>query len=92
MQSAFVDGWEMDPLHKKAAVSITDGHKAEFAWERAAEIVVKDNGPSFACQKCTASAGFNHIMPSQHLPQSNGEAEAAVKIAKKIYWKGKRKR
>lgn len=70
---------------KKAAVSITAGHKAEFAWERGAEMVIVDNGPWFACQKCTASASFDHIVPPQHLPQSNGKAEAAVKIAKKIY-------
>lgn len=35
----------MDHLHKKAALSITDGHKAEFAWERATEIVIMDNAP-----------------------------------------------
>lgn len=34
MQSAFVDGWEMDPLYEKAAVSITDGRKAEFDQEK----------------------------------------------------------
>jgi len=45
MQSALVDAWEMDLLYKKAAVSITDGHKAKFAWARAAEIVSMDNGP-----------------------------------------------
>lgn len=48
-------------------------------------MVIVDNGPWFACQKCTASASFDHIVPPQHLPQSNGKAEAAVKIAKKIY-------
>lgn len=72
-------------IKKKAAISITDGHKAEFAWERAAEIVIMDNGPWFACQKCTASAGSGHILPLQHLPQSNGEEETAVKIARKIH-------
>lgn len=34
MQSAFVDVCEMDPLYKKAAVSIMDGHKAEFDWDK----------------------------------------------------------
>lgn len=52
---------------------------------RTAERVIVDSGPQFACQKSTASSGFSRVVPSQHLPQFNSEAEAAVRIAKKIY-------
>ena len=49
--------------------------------------VMTDNGPQFASQEFKDFAdkyGFRHVTSSPHHHQANGEAEIAVKIAKKI--------
>ena len=49
--------------------------------------VFSDNGPQFVSEQFRQFAkkcDFNHIMSSPHLPNSNGEAERAVKTAKSI--------
>ncbi|XP_031330692.1 uncharacterized protein K02A2.6-like [Photinus pyralis] len=54
------------------------------------EILRTDNGPCFRGNKFKDFAekyGFQHITSSPLYPQSNGQAEAAVKIAKKILTK-----
>lgn len=66
------------------------GHcKSIFARHGIPEVVVSDNGPQFSRVKTSAFSafaqeyGFQHITSSPHYPQSNGLAEAAVKIIKK---------
>lgn len=51
------------------------------------EIVKSDNGPcysSYLFKQFAAEYGFNHVTSSPRFPQSNGQAESAVKIVKKI--------
>ena len=51
------------------------------------EELVSDNGPQFTSETFHLFAdkyGFRQTYSSPHFPQSNGEAESAVKIAKKI--------
>jgi transposase InsO family protein len=55
--------------------------KAIFARHGVPETVVSDNGPQFQPLK-TRDYGFSHVTPSPKYPQSNGFAEAAVKIVK----------
>jgi transposase InsO family protein len=62
--------------------------KSIFARHGVPETVISDNGPQFMrvnTSKFTAFAkeyGFNHITSSPRYPQSNGFAEAGVKIIK----------
>jgi len=61
--------------------------KTLFARFGIPEILKSDNGPQFACasmKSFSQECDFSHITSSPHLPQSNGEAEAGVKIAKHI--------
>ena len=49
--------------------------------------IVSDGGPQFSSGEFAQfgkDLGFVHRMTSPHFPQANGEAESAVKIAKKI--------
>ena len=51
------------------------------------EEIVSDNGTQFTSESFHTFAGkysFRQTFSSPHFPQSNGEAESAVKIAKRI--------
>ena len=54
------------------------------------EIVVSDNGPQFSAagfSKFAEDWGFTHLTSSPRCPQSNGEAEHAVKTVKALITK-----
>ena len=51
------------------------------------DIIISDNGPEFSSAQFQAFSrdyGFEHKTSSPRYPQSNGQAEAGVKIAKRI--------
>jgi len=51
------------------------------------ETIISDNGPQYSSQKFADFASlynFCHVTSSPHYPQSNGQAERAVQIVKKL--------
>ena len=69
------------------ASSVIKGMKKVFTTHGIPDILVSDNGPQFKCHEFVdfcREHDIIHRTRSPGFPQSNGEAESAVKIAKKI--------
>ncbi|UYV69566.1 K02A2.6-like [Cordylochernes scorpioides] len=73
-------------LTKLSSEAVVDHCKAIFARHGIPDIVISDNGPQFrpsttsAFTKFASEVGFRHITYSPKHPQSNCQAEAAVKM------------
>ncbi|UYV69371.1 K02A2.6-like [Cordylochernes scorpioides] len=86
---------EVVRLTKLSSEAVVDHCKAIFARHGIPDIVISDNGPQFrpsttsAFTKYASEVGFRHITSSPKHPQSNGQAEAAVKIVKNLMKKNK---
>jgi hypothetical protein len=92
----YSDYFELDHLEgTKAATTakVLIGHtKSYFARHGIADLVT-DNGPQYTSQEFqdfATSWEFKHVTSSPYHSQSNGKAESAVKIAKKLVKKCKR--
>jgi transposase InsO family protein len=85
---------EVASLTKLTSQAVVEHCKAIFGRHGIPEVVVSDNGPQFnPCpsspfRKFAEEYGFQHITSSPKFPQSNGMAEAAVKIVKSFMKKG----
>nr|XP_057937756.1 cytokine receptor family member b2 isoform X2 [Doryrhamphus excisus] len=82
---------EVANLTSTTAVSVINKMKAIFARHGVPETLVTDNGPQFSAAEFAAFArdyDFNHVTSSPHYPQSNGEAERAVRTVKSLLKKG----
>ncbi|UYV69483.1 K02A2.6-like, partial [Cordylochernes scorpioides] len=79
---------EMIQLDRLTANVVVRSCKSIFARHGIPEIVVSDNGTQFGAAREFANFarqyGFTHVTSSPRFPQSNGMAEAGVKIAKMI--------
>ena len=83
----YSDFWEVDLLTDTTSQTVIDHTKSYFARYGIPEIVVTDNGPQFRSQeyeKFASTWEFTHTTSSPYRSQSNGKAESAVKIAKKL--------
>ncbi|UYV69370.1 K02A2.6-like, partial [Cordylochernes scorpioides] len=86
---------EVVQLTKLSSEAVVDHCKAIFARHGIPDIVISDNGPQFRPSttsdftKFASEVGFRHITSSPKHPQSNGQAEAAVKIVKNLMKKNK---
>ncbi|UYV78845.1 K02A2.6-like [Cordylochernes scorpioides] len=79
---------EMIQLDRLTASVVVRSCKSIFARHGVPETVVSDNGTQFGAAREFANFarqyGFQHVTSSPRFPQSNGMAEAGVKIAKLI--------
>ena len=77
---------EVHYLQKTTSTSVINFMKVTFARFGIPECVVTDNGPHFLGEfnQFASEYNFTHITSSPHYPQSNGQAEKAVHIAKMI--------
>ena len=78
---------EVRPLKRLDTKGTTDAMSSIFAVHSVPDIVVSDNGPQYASKEFKAFAtnyGFTHVTSSPLYPQSNGEAERAVRTVKNI--------
>ncbi|UYV60495.1 K02A2.6-like, partial [Cordylochernes scorpioides] len=79
---------EMIQLDRLTAIVVVRSCKSIFARHGIPETVVSDNGTQFGAAREFANFarqyGFTHVTSSPRFPQSNGMAEAGVKIAKLI--------
>ncbi|UYV65814.1 hypothetical protein LAZ67_3005530, partial [Cordylochernes scorpioides] len=79
---------EMIQLDRLTASVVVRSCKSIFARHGIPETVVSDNGTQFGAAREFANFarqyGFQHVTSSPRFPQSNGMAEAGVKIAKLI--------
>ena len=67
--------------------------KEQFSRYGIPDVLVVDNGPQYGCQEFTEFSReweFKHVMSSPRHAKSNGKAESAVKVAKKIFKKAHR--
>ncbi|XP_046855956.1 uncharacterized protein K02A2.6-like [Xenia sp. Carnegie-2017] len=80
--------FEIAPLKKSTTAEDVINHmKSIFSRHGIPETVVTDNGPQYAAaifSKFAEEWGFTHLTSSPRYPQSNGEAERAVKTAKNL--------
>ena len=78
------------PLQSLTSGGVINKMKQIFSQHGIAETVISDNGPQFAAkefQQFDEEWNFHHATSSTHYPQANGEAERAVRSAKKFYAK-----
>ena len=79
---------EVEPLVSQTASSVVEATKRVFARLGVPQLVRSDNGPCFNCRYFISFArdwGFNHSTSSPRYPQSNGLAERAVGIVKRLW-------
>ncbi len=93
LTDSYSDFIEVGELKGTTAVSIINFHKEQFSRHGIPEVVVTDNGPQYACREFTEFSReweFKHVRSSPRHAKSNGKAESAVKVAKKIFKKAYR--
>ena len=79
--------FEVVKLTYTTSEAVVEHFKSIFARHGIPDVVRSDNGPQFASEyfrKFAREWGFSHVTSSPHFPQSNGEAERAVRTIKGI--------
>ncbi|XP_055623224.1 uncharacterized protein K02A2.6-like [Toxorhynchites rutilus septentrionalis] len=83
----YSDYMELDGLKDMSAKTLSETCKRNFSRHGIPQIVNTDNGTNFVNEEMKNMAikwNFKHSTSSPHHQQSNGKAEAAVKIAKRL--------
>lgn len=77
--------FEVAKLTQTTSEVVIEHFKSIFARHGIPDVVRWDNRPQFASEhfrKFAQEWGFSHVMPSSHFPQSNRDAERAVRTIK----------
>ncbi|XP_033123563.1 uncharacterized protein K02A2.6-like [Anneissia japonica] len=83
----YSDVWFLDELQDLTSKPIIECSKTHFALQGIPSTLITDNGRQWVSREFaefTKTWEFNHVTSSPYHSQSNGKAEAAVKIAKKL--------
>lgn len=83
---------EIAKLSTTTSTAVITHLKSIFARHGIPETLVSDNGPQYSAATFSQFArdyGFEHVTSSPKYPQSNGEAERAVKTVKSLLLKNK---
>ena len=86
----YSDFWEVDELPSISSFSIISSCKGHFARYCIPDEAISDNAAQFTGEEFAAFAKpweFSHNTPSPYYSRSNGKAESAVKIAKRLLTK-----
>nr|XP_022296799.1 uncharacterized protein K02A2.6-like [Crassostrea virginica] len=86
----YSDFLEVDRLHSKTGSAIIGKLKSHLARHGIPDTLISDNGPPFNGQEFVEFGRkyeFNHVTSSPNYAQSNGKAENAVKIVKRLIMK-----
>ena len=78
---------DIENISRMTSHTVINKLKSIFASHGIPETLISDNGPQFSSSEFARFAqewNFRHVTSSPHFPQSNGEAERAVKTAKEI--------
>ena len=81
---------EVETLQSITTRGVSRALKGLFARYRVPDTLVTDNGPQFSSTEFLTFSkvwGFHHVTSSPCYPQSNGKAENAVKIVKRLFSK-----
>ena len=87
--------FEIDPLRQLTAQETIQKLRMHFARYGTPNRLITDNGPPFGSEefrRFSQSWRFEHVTSSPHYPRGNGQAEAAVKVAKGIMRKVQREK
>ena len=81
---------EVEHLHRATTITVTRALRNMFYRNGVPDVLISDNGPQFATDEFAKFARnwkFGRITSSPHYPQSNGKAENAVKMVKRLFVK-----
>ena len=84
--------WEVDYLTDITSATVISKLKGQFSRYGIPDLVISDNAKQFVSaefDKFSTTWRFTHRTSSPLYPQSNGKAEAAVKVAKNLMQKAK---
>ncbi|KAI3356713.1 hypothetical protein L3Q82_003311 [Scortum barcoo] len=79
--------FEVAKLTSTSSEGVIEHFKSIFARHGIPDVVCSDNGPQFASEpfrKFAHDWNFSHVTSSPHFPQSNGEAERAIRTIKSL--------
>ena len=88
----YSDFFEVDHLATTSSQAVINKLRSHFARHGIPDILVSDNGPQFTSrefEKFARKWEFQHKLTSPYHSQSNGKAEAAVKMVKRLMTEAK---